>query len=99
MPGRFVYPAVYIMASRPLGVLYVGSTNDLARRVWEHREAVQPGFTRDHGCALLVWCEPHDLMTEAIRRELAIKHWRRTWKLELVEATNSEWRDLYADLV
>ncbi len=98
MASRFVYPAVYIMASRPLGVLYVGSTNDLARRAYEHRESLLPGFTRKYGCTRLVWFEPHDLMTEAIRRERALKRWRRTWKLELVERENPEWRDLYLDL-
>ncbi len=98
MATRFVFPAAYIMASRPLGVLYIGSTNDLARRVYEHRESLLPGFTREHGCRLLVWFEPHDLMTEAIRRENALKHWRRVWKLELIESANPDWRDLFPDV-
>ena len=98
MPSRFVYPAVYVMASRPLGVLYVGSTNDLARRVWEHREGVIEGFARTYGCKLLVRYEPHESMTAAIARERAIKRWRRAWKLELIERDNPGWRDLYPTL-
>lgn len=86
------------MASRPLGVIYVGSTNNLPHRVWEHREGLLDGFTKTYGCKMLVWFEPHDLMTEAVRRELAIKRWRRVWKLELIEGSNPDWRDLYSDL-
>ena len=97
MPSRFIYPATYIMASRPFGVIYVGSTNDLPRRAWEHREGLVDGFTKAYACKMLVWYEPHELMTEAIRRELSIKHWRRVWKLELIEALNPDWRDLYPD--
>jgi putative endonuclease len=98
MPSRFIFPATYIMASRPLGVIYVGSTNDLPRRVWEHREGLIEGFTKANGCGMLVWYEPHELMVGAVQRELAIKHWRRVWKLELIEHQNPEWRDLYPDL-
>jgi len=87
------------MASRPLGVIYVGSTNNLPHRAWEHREGLVDGFTKTHGCKMLVWYEPHELMVEALRRELAIKHWRRVWKLELIERENPEWRDLYPDLI
>ena len=98
MSGRFVYPAVYLLASRPFGVIYVGSTNDLARRIWEHREGHLDGFSKEHGCHLLVWYEPHDLMTEAIRRERAIKHWKRAWKMQLIEQDNLDWADLYGSL-
>ena len=102
MRSRFVLVGTYIMASRPLGVLYVGSTNDLPRRAYEHRESALPGFTRDHGCTRLVWYEPYEpyeLMTAAIARERAIKHWRRAWKLQLIEQNNPDWRDRYAELV
>ena len=99
MPTRFVYPAVYIVTDRPFGVLYVGSTNDLPRRAWEHREGLVAGFTKTHGCSRLVWSEPHELMTEAIRRERAIKHWNRAWKMQLIEQANPDWRDLHLTLV
>ena len=94
MISRFVWPAAYMMASRRDGVLYLGCTNDLPRRVFEHREGALPGFTRDHGCRLLVWYESFDLMKEARRRELAIKHWSRDWKVALIERENPEWDDL-----
>jgi len=94
MSSRFPYPAVYIMASRPFGVLYVGVTNDLFRRLYEHQEGLLPGFTDTHGCKMLVWYEPHEMMTEAILREKRIKRWRRVWKYELIEQTNPDWTDL-----
>jgi putative endonuclease len=95
---RFPCIAVYIMASRPFGVLYVGVTNDLARRVFEHRQGLLKGFTLDHGCRMLVWYEIHDEMAEAIRREKLVKKWRRAWKYELVERMNEGWADLYFTL-
>ncbi len=98
MVSRFVFVATYIMASAPRGTLYVGSCNDLFRRAWEHREGVLRGFTEHHGCKMLVWYEQHDLMTEAIRRELAIKHWLRAWKVSLVEERNPHWEGLYLRL-
>jgi len=94
MSERFPYPAVYLMASRPFGVLYVGVTNDLPRRVYEHQEGLLPGFSREHGCKMLVWYEPHEMMTEAILREKRIKRWRRAWKFQLVEQMNQDWADL-----
>ena len=98
MSDRFPFPAAYIMASGPYGTLYVGSTNDLVRRAYEHREGVAPGFTSKYGCKHLVWFEPHDLMTEAIRRENALKHWLRKWKIALIEAQKPTWRDLYEEI-
>ena len=65
--------AVYMMASRRYGTLYIGVTSDLSRRTWEHREGLIPGFTRQYGCKRLVWWETHDLMTEAILRETRLK--------------------------
>ena len=97
-PTRFVCIATYIMASARNGFLYVGSTNDLPRRAFEHREQALDGFSADHGCTQLVWFELHDLMTEAIRRERRIKHWSRAWKVALIERDNPEWLDLYATL-
>ena len=98
MSARFPYPAAYIMAGRPFGVIYLGCTNDLPRRAWEHRDDVVPGFIKRYGCNLLVSYEPHELMTEAIRRERLLKHWNRAWKLQLIEQTNPDWKDLYPTL-
>jgi putative endonuclease len=95
MSERFPYIATYMMASRPLGVIYISVTNDLPRRAFEHREGLVAGFTRDYGCKMLVWYEPHQMMVEAIRREKALKRWKRTWKIELIERMNPDWRDLY----
>ncbi|WP_269716137.1 GIY-YIG nuclease family protein [Caulobacter sp. NIBR2454] len=88
----------YIMASRRNGTLYVGSTDDIAQRAWEHREKVRPGFTAKYGCSILVWMEPHAARESAFSRERQIKEWRRAWKLRLIEETNPTWRDLYETL-
>ena len=95
---RFPYIAVYILASRPFGVLYVGVTSDLPRRVFEHREGLIAGFTRDHACKMLVWYQPFETMAEAIAHEKRLKKWRRAWKYELIERMNEAWSDLYPTL-
>jgi putative endonuclease len=87
--------AVYITASRPFGTIYTGVTSDLARRIYEHREGALDGFTKRYGVKRLVWYEVHDSIAEAIRREKAIKHYSRAWKLDLIAAMNPEWLDLY----
>ncbi len=89
---------VYMMASRKNGTIYTGSTSDLAKRVYEHREALVDGFTRKHGCKLLVWFEMYDDLEDARRRELQIKEWKRSWKIRLIEEKNLEWDDLYSTL-
>jgi putative endonuclease len=94
--GRYF---VYILASAPNGTLYVGVTNDLVRRVSEHRLEEIEGFTREYGVKTLVWFEPHDDIEQAIQREKRIKRWRRDWKLKLIEDVNPQWRDLWADIV
>ena len=86
---------VTIMASKPRGTLYTGVTADLVRRTYEHREGLVDGFTRDYGVKLLVWYEAYDDMRDAIQREKNIKHWRRQWKLELVEKMNPKWENLW----
>jgi putative endonuclease len=86
---------VYIMASRRNGTLYTGVTNDIVRRAWEHREGMYPGFTKKYGCTQLVWYEEHDDIRDAIQRKKNIKRYYRKWKLNLIEAANPEWRDLY----
>jgi len=89
---------VYILASRRNGTLYTGVTNDLARRVSEHQQALAPGFTSKYGVKTLVWYENTDSIEYAITREKRIKRWRRAWKLALIEAANPDWRDLYPEL-
>lgn len=92
-------PCVYILASKRNGTLYIGVTSDLVRRVWEHRNDFVEGFTKRYGVHRLVWYEVHDSMESAIRREKALKEWRRAWKLRLIEGPNPDWRDLYEDIV
>ena len=87
--------ATYIEASRPFGVIYIGMTNNLYRRGAEHRAGRGEGFTRRHGCNILVWYQPFERVTSAIRREKALKRWNRPWKMQLIEDRNPEWRDLY----
>ena len=90
---------LYMLASKPGGTLYVGVTNDLVRRVYEHRESAVEGFTKRHGVKLLVYFEQHDTAPLAIQREKNIKHWSRAWKLDLVNSSNPQWRDLYKDII
>jgi putative endonuclease len=90
-------PCVYLLASKRNGTLYVGVTSDLVARIHQHRSGAVRGFTRDYGVKLLVWFEQHATMESAISREKRIKKWNRAWKLELIEAANSEWRDLAED--
>jgi putative endonuclease len=92
-------PCVYLLASRRNGTLYVGVTSDLVKRVWEHKSHVVEGFTKRYGVDWLVWYEVHASMESAIRREKAIKGWKRAWKLNLIEAANPEWKDLYETLL
>ena len=91
-------PAVYIMASQKNGTLYTGVTANLARRVWEHREGLIPGFTEQHRVRRLVWYGAHDRMASAYLAEKRIKRWRRAWKIELIEEENPDWRDLWFEL-
>jgi putative endonuclease len=86
---------VYILASRRYGTLYVGVTNDLVRRIWEHRNDLVEGFTREHAIPALVWYEVHGDGIEAIRREKLIKRWHRDWKVNLIQEFNPDWVDLY----
>jgi putative endonuclease len=90
---------VYILASAPRGTLYVGVTNDLVRRVYEHREGLVEGFTRKYAVKHLVYFEPHDTIMLAIQREKNIKHWPRQWKVDLIARDNPAWHDLYEEIV
>ena len=90
---------VYIMANRKNGTIYTGVTSDLAKRVYEHREGLVPGFTKRYGCKRLVWFELHADFPSAIHRETQLKRWNRAWKVELIEQINPDWRDLWEDLI
>lgn len=91
-------PAVYILASRPNGTLYIGVTSNLPKRTWEHKNDLADGFSRSNHTHLLVYYEQHADMENAIAREKQIKKWRREWKLRLIEEFNPSWKDLYEDL-
>ncbi len=92
-------PAVYILASKRNGTLYIGVTSDLAKRTWEHKNNMVEGFTKRYGVHQLVWYELHESMGAAIKREKQLKEWKRQWKLELIESTNPHWQDLYQTIV
>ena len=89
---------VYILASRYKGTLYVGVTRDLSRRIGEHKGGVVPRFTKEYGVHRLVCVEDCTSAQDAIAREKQLKHWKRDWKIELIERDNLEWRDL-SDLI
>jgi putative endonuclease len=95
--ARREFIAVHIMASRRNGTLYLGVTDDMPRRAYEHRDGLFEGFSRKYGCKLLVWFEQHEEVGRAIAREKEIKKWRRAWKFALIERINPQWRDLYDD--
>ena len=86
---------VYILTNRPNGTLYVGVTDNLARRVWEHREGVVEGFTRRYGLKRLVYVEHHEDIRLARQREQNIEHYPRAWKVRLILVNNPDWEDLY----
>lgn len=92
-------PAVYILASKRNGTLYIGVTLDLVKRMWEHNSNLVDGFTKRYGVHDLVWYELHENMASAIEREKKIKEWKRVWKLELIENQNPDWRDLYNSII
>ena len=90
---------VYILAGEPGGTLYIGVTNNLVRRVYEHREGLAESFTKRYGIKTLVYFEAHETIAAALQREKNIKHWSREWKTDLIVASNPNWRDLYQDIV
>ena len=92
-------PAVYILASRRHGTIYVGVTSDLVKRIWEHKNNVVEGFTKKYDVHALVYFEMHADMAQAIQREKRIKKWNRAWKIELIEQENPDWHDLWPQIV
>jgi len=90
---------VYILASKRNGTLYVGVTHDLIKRVYEHKNKLIDGFTKKYNIHMLVYYEITNTINSAISREKQLKKWNRKWKLELIEKENSEWKDLYNDLI
>jgi putative endonuclease len=86
---------VYIITNRPDGTLYVGGTDNLACRLWEHREGVTDGFTKRYNLKRLVYCEHYDDIRDARQREQNMKHYRRAWKVRLILLNNPNWDDLY----
>jgi putative endonuclease len=89
---------VHILASHKRGALYVGVTSDLPRRLEQHRNGQADAFTRRCGIKTLVWLEAHDSTESAIRREKRLKRWLGSWKVELIERSNPDWRDLSAEI-
>ena len=89
---------LYILASRKNGTLYVGITNQLLRRVQQHREGLLPGFTKKYAVKLLVYFEVHNDVNVAITREKRVKRWLRAWKINLIEQKNPQWRDFWPEL-
>ena len=92
-------PAVYILASKRNGTLYIGVTSSLIRRIWEHKNDLADGFTKKYQVHQLVWYELHETMDSAISREKAMKNWKRAWKISRIETVNPDWKDLYQNLL
>ena len=90
---------IYIMSNKPNGVLYVGVTNDLIRRVYEHRNHLVKGFTAKYNLEMLVWFEQTDDVNSAITREKQLKNWHRQWKIDLIAKQNPSWLDMYESIV
>ena len=90
---------VYILASQRNGTLYVGVTNNLVRRIHEHREKLIEGFTSQYEVTRLVWFDQTESIEEAIAHEKRLKRWRREWKIELIEKSNPKWDDLYESIL
>ena len=90
-------PCVYLLASGRNGTLYTGVSSNLVGRVWQHREEVTGGFTKQYQVKRLVWFEVHETMDSAMRREKSVKRWHRNWKIDLIERVNPTWRDLAED--
>jgi putative endonuclease len=91
-------PAVYILTNKHNRVLYIGVTSNLHARVWQHRNGLVAGFSQRYRTHRLIYFEAHSSMYAAISREKQLKEWRRAWKIELIEANNPQWRDLWEEI-
>jgi putative endonuclease len=92
-------PCVYILASKRNGTLYIGVTSGLINRIWQHKNNLVEGFSQKYNVHLLVYYEFHETMENAIIREKQLKNWKRSWKLDLIEKNNPDWKDLYFDII
>ena len=92
-------PAVYILASKANGTLYIGVTSNIIKRVWEHKNNFIESFTSKYSVHNLVWYELHKTMDSAIQREKQLKNWKRCWKIQLIEKQNPKWKDLYLSII
>jgi putative endonuclease len=90
---------VYILASRRNGTLYIGVTNDLVRRVYDHKTSAMEGFTEKYVVHTLVYYEPYTDVRDALTREKRLKKWKRQWKINLIESANPDWKDLYSQII
>jgi putative endonuclease len=90
---------VYILASRRNGTLYIGVTNDLVRRVYDHKASTMEGFAEKYGVHTLVYYEPYTDVRDALTREKRLKKWKRQWKIDLIESANPDWQDLYPQII
>jgi len=93
------YSYVYILASKRNGTLYIGVTSDLVKRIYEHKNDLVPGFTKQYQVHVLVYYESAEDIESAIAREKQLKAWKRKWKLELIEKNNPNWKDLYSEII
>jgi putative endonuclease len=91
-------PAIYILASKRNGTLYTGVTSNLIKRIWQHKNDLIEGFTKQHQVHSLVYYELHDRMEAAIQREKQLKKWNRAWKIQLIEEKNPQWKDLWKEI-
>ena len=89
----------YIMASQKYGTLYIGVTNDLTKRIYQHKQNMVKGFTQKYHVHNLVYLEEYSDVNEAISREKNLKKWKRSWKIKLIETKNPEWKDLYSEII
>jgi putative endonuclease len=92
-------PAVYILASKYQGVLYIGVTSNLPQRIWQHKHKLVDGFSQQYNVDRLIWYELHMEMYAAITREKQIKKWNRAWKIELIETDNPNWNDRFEEIL
>ena len=92
-------PTVYLIASKPNGTLYIGVTSNLVQRIYQHREGLIEGFTKQYDVRMLVWYELHATMEFAIAKEKAMKEWKREWKIKRIHEKNPNWEDLYPSIL